>query len=81
MSTSTRETDRSDRGSRFATPRAFFALLITAAAVWFIIANNSLIRIHLWLTWVSARLWLVLLLTFVAGALTGWLLGWRRRRR
>ena len=81
MSTSTRHPDSGERGSRFATPRAFFGLLITAAAVWFIIANNTSVRIHLWLTWVSARLWLVLLLTFVAGALVGFLMGWRRRRR
>ena len=81
MSTSTRHQDSGERVSRFATPRAFFGLLITAAAVWFIIANNTSVRIHLWLTWVSARLWLVLLLTFVAGALVGFLMGWRRRRR
>ena len=81
MSTSTRHHDSGERGSRFASPRAFFGLLITAAAVWFISANNSVVRIHLWLTWVGARLWLVLLLTFVAGGVVGFLMGWRRRRR
>lgn len=65
---------------RLATPKAFLAILITAAAAWFIIANNSLVRIHLWVTWVSARLWLVLLVTFLAGALVGFLVARRRRR-
>lgn len=66
---------------RLATPKAFIAGLVTIAAVWFIIANNSQVRIHLWLTWVSARLWVVLLLTFLAGALVGFLMGRRRRDR
>jgi uncharacterized integral membrane protein len=65
---------------RLASPRAFFGILITIAAVWFIIANNTRVRIHLWLTWVTARMWLVLLLTFVAGVLVG-LLSARRRRK
>jgi uncharacterized protein (DUF983 family) len=72
---------RSTMTDRLAGPRMFLGILITAAAVWFMIANNSVIRIHLWVTWVSARLWLVLLVTFLAGALVGFLFAKRRRRR
>lgn len=55
-------------------PKSVAALIIVVLAVWFIIANNSEVRVHLWVAWVSARLWLVLLCTFVAGMATGWLL-------
>lgn len=68
-------------GRALARPKVILGLLITAAAIWFIIANNTRVRIHLWLTWVSARLWLVLLITFVAGVLVGLLFAWRRSRR
>ena len=74
-------TGKSAIADRLASPKAILGLIITVAAVWFIIANNSLVRIHLWVTWVSARLWIVLLLTFVAGAIVGFLFAKRRRRR
>jgi hypothetical protein len=38
------------------------------------------VRIRLWVPWVSARLWVVLLLTFLAGALVGFLMGRRRAK-
>jgi uncharacterized integral membrane protein len=63
-----------------ARPRVVLGGLITIAAVWFIIANNTTVRIRLWVVWVSAQLWVVLLLTFVAGALVG-LLSVRHRRK
>lgn len=66
---------------RLASPKVFIGGLVTIAAVWFIIANNSQVRIHLWVTWVSAPLWLVLLLVFLAGALVGFLAGRRKRSR
>lgn len=68
-------------GEQLARPKVAIGALITIVAVWFIIANNTHVRIHLWVTWVSARLWVVLLLTFVAGALVGYLFARRRRRR
>jgi uncharacterized integral membrane protein len=67
--------------ARLATPKVFLGGIITIAAVWFIIANNSQVRIHLWVPWVSVRLWLVLLLTFVAGGLVGFMTGRRRAKR
>ena len=62
-------------------PKSVIGLLITVLAAWFIIANNTEIRVHLWVAWVSARLWLVLLCTFVAGLATGWLLKRRTAKR
>jgi len=76
-----REAGKPTMAERLATPKAFLGLLITVAAVWFIIANNQLVRIHLWVPWVTARMWVVLLLTFVAGALVGYLFATQRRRR
>ncbi|MBR7826260.1 DUF1049 domain-containing protein [Actinospica sp. MGRD01-02] len=66
---------------RLASPKVFIGGLVTIAAVWFIIANNAQVRIHLWVTWVSAPLWLVLLLVFLAGGLVGFLAGRRKRNR
>lgn len=73
--------DKDALAEKLGTPKAFFGILITVAAVWFIIANNQIVRIHLWLTYVNARLWIVLLLTFVAGAIVGYLFAKRRARR
>ena len=58
---------------QLAKPKVVIGGLIAIAALWFIIANNSRVRIHLWVAWVSARLWVVLLLTFLAGAALGYL--------
>ena len=62
-------------------PKSVIGLLIVVLAVWFIIANNTEVRVHLWVAWVSARLWLVLLGTFLAGLATGWLLKRRTANR
>jgi uncharacterized integral membrane protein len=58
-------------------PKTLLGLLIAVLAIWFIFANSAQVRVHLWVYWVSARLWLVLLGTFLAGLATGWLV--RRR--
>lgn len=66
---------------KLAAPKVVIGGVVSIAAIWFIIANNSHVRIHLWVTWVSAQLWLVLLATFVAGGLVGFLSGRRRSKR
>lgn len=63
-----------------AKPKVALGGLITIAAVWFIIANNTRVRIRLWVVWVSAQMWVVLLLTFVAGAILGLLFARHRRK-
>ena len=72
---------KSGLAEKLATPKVVVGGLVSVAAVWFIIANTSHVRIHLWVTWVSAQLWLVLLLTFLAGTLVGFLSGRRRAKR
>ena len=67
--------------ARLATPKVVIGGLVSIAAIWFIIANSTKVRIHLWVTWISSPLWLVLLLTFVAGGLVGLLAGRRRAKR
>lgn len=72
---------RTGPAALLAKPKVIVGALITIAAVWFIIANNERVRIRLWIPWISARLWVVLLLTFLAGALVGFLFARRRQRR
>jgi hypothetical protein len=50
------------------------ALVIVAAAIWFIVVNRGRVQITLWLVRVVAPMWLVLLVTFGAGMLAGLLL-------
>jgi hypothetical protein len=65
-------------------PKTIVGLVIVALAVWFVLANNSQTRIHLWVAWVTAKLWIVLAVTFLAGMLAGYLIrrrGAREKRR
>jgi membrane glycosyltransferase len=78
------ESKRPALRDRLLTPKTVTGTLVAALTVWFVLANNTHTRIHLWVVWVSARLWIVLAVMFVAGALAGFLLGRRgkdRRRR
>jgi uncharacterized integral membrane protein len=70
---------RRSMAGRLATPKVIIGALIVALAVWFILVNNSRTRIHFWVVWVTAQLWIVLAGTFVAGMLLGFLM--RRRQR
>jgi uncharacterized integral membrane protein len=70
-----RASDGRRSGPRFGT-----AAIILIAAVWFIIVNHGRVRIWLWIPPVTAPMWLVLLLTFVGGLITGFLLRRRRNR-
>jgi uncharacterized integral membrane protein len=72
-------TRRRSMASRLTGPKAIIGTLIVALAVWFILVNNSRTRIHFWVVWVTAQLWIVLAGTFVAGVLVGFLM--RRRGR
>jgi hypothetical protein len=55
-------------------PKLVTAVVIVAAAVWFILVNKSRVDIYLWVPKLTAPMWLVLLLTFAGGLLTGLLL-------
>lgn len=59
--------------------KALLGLIITVLVAWFIAANRAHVRVHLWIVWFNARLWIVLLCTFLAGVATGWLLVKRRK--
>lgn len=56
------------------TPKTTAALVIVAAALWFILVNRATIGVYLWVPKVTAPLWLILLFTFIGGLLTGLLL-------
>jgi uncharacterized integral membrane protein len=60
-------------------PKAILAVVIIAATVWFVLVNSQRASIKLWVHTVSAPVWIVLLCTFAAGMILGFLL--RRRRR
>ena len=55
-------------------PKVITAAVIVVAAAWFILVNRSPVAIYLWVPKVTAPMWLVLLLTFCGGLLTGLLL-------
>ena len=54
-------------------PKLVLATIIGAAALWFILANTAKAHIRLWIPTVTAPMWLVLLVTFVGGFVTGML--------
>lgn len=81
MSPSNRHTEQApaDGGRRgLVTPKNILIAVIVVAAAWFVIANHQSARMHLWVTSVSAPLWLVLLVTFVLGWAVGWMMRSRR---
>lgn len=55
-------------------PKVITAALIVVAAVWFILVNRNKVGIYLWVPKVTAPMWLVLLVTFAGGLLSGLLL-------
>lgn len=70
---------RRSLSERLVGPKPVIGLLIVVATVWFVLANTSHTRIHFWVVWVTAQLWIVLAGTFLVGMLLGFLL--RRRTR
>jgi uncharacterized integral membrane protein len=69
------------RAGRKVSPKVIIGGLLLIAAVWFIVVNRASVGIYLWIPKVTAPLWLVLLITFAAGALTEILLQRRRGKR
>ena len=63
------------------TPKRTGAVLISAAALWFILVNRATIAVNLWVPKVTAPLWLILLITFAVGLLTGLLLARGRKQK
>jgi uncharacterized integral membrane protein len=60
------------------TSKMITILVIVVAAIWFILVNTQRVSIYLWVPKVTAPLWLVLVITFAGGLITGLLL--RRNR-
>jgi uncharacterized integral membrane protein len=61
------------------TSKRIMILVIVVAAIWFILVNTQRVSIRLWVPHVTAPLWLVLVLTFAGGLITGLLLQRRNR--
>ncbi|HEY3879512.1 MAG TPA: LapA family protein [Trebonia sp.] len=53
--------------------------MITIAAVWFIIVNRDRVSITLWVPHITSPLWLVLVIFFAGGLITGLLLQRRQK--
>ena len=60
------------------TSKKITILVIVVAAIWFILVNTQRVSIYLWVPKVTAPLWLVLVITFAGGLITGLLV--RRNR-
>jgi uncharacterized integral membrane protein len=69
------------RGKTKVSPKVIIGGLILIAAIWFIVVNRAQVGIYLWVPKVTAPMWLVLLITFAAGALTEILLQRGRSKR
>ena len=61
------------------TSKRVMILVIVVAAIWFILVNTQSVSIYLWVPKVTAPLWLVLVITFAGGLVTGLLLQRRNR--
>ena len=62
------------------TSKRITILVIVVAAIWFILVNTQRVSIYLWVPKITAPLWLVLVLTFAGGLITGLLMQSRNRR-
>ena len=61
-------------------PRVLGTAVILAASLWFILVNWHTASIYLWVPKVTAPMWLVLLITFLGGLVTG-ILGRRNGKK
>jgi uncharacterized integral membrane protein len=73
--------DRSRRRGLPVSPKVLWALAIILAALWFILVNRQRVAIFLWVPKITAPMWVVLLITFAAGLITGMLLMRSRKPR
>jgi uncharacterized integral membrane protein len=60
------------------TSKKITILVLVVAAIWFILVNTQRVSIYLWVPKVTAPLWLVLVISFAGGLITGLLV--RRNR-
>lgn len=71
-------------GSRTAglsvSPRVLVGALLVALSVWFVLINTRSVRIHFWVFWAQAPMWLVLVVALLVGAAASWLFQRRRRQ-
>jgi uncharacterized integral membrane protein len=80
MSSDVPDTKPSARRARRLAARHWLAIILIVLAAIFVVQNTVRHEIHLlWVT-VEAATWLVLIAIFLAGVVTGVLLGRRRRR-
>lgn len=64
------------------TPGRVVAAILTILAVWFVLINRYMVKIHLWgITTVNAPMWVVLLVMLLVGCLIGILVQRRRQAR
>jgi uncharacterized integral membrane protein len=61
------------------TPKRITIVVVVVAVLWFILVNTQRVSIYLWVPKITAPLWLVLVLTFAGGLITGLLLQRRNR--
>jgi Na+/melibiose symporter-like transporter len=78
------ETKKRERG-RLASwvrhPKTIAGAVIVALTAWFVLANNDETRIHFWVVWVSAKLWIAFVINFAAGLIVGYMLKRRGVRK
>ena len=68
------------RRRRRISPKLILVVLILAAGLWFVLVNTQHVKVKLWVETFHASMWLIVVCTFAAGLIVGWLLALRRRR-
>jgi uncharacterized integral membrane protein len=66
---------------RTVSPRLVVGLVLVVISVIFIVENTQKVKVRFLVPRVSAPLWLALVVTFLLGALVGWLWSRRAHRR
>ena len=81
MTTNREAAERRIGGVRVTSGRVLVAVL-TVLAVWFILINRNMVKIHLWgITTINAPMWAVLLVMLLVGCLIGAFAQKRRQAR